>query len=93
MASPETIHTSKILQTEQVIFKNMCVYTYVYVTKQLKKKHGSIIGKIAKRRIWEGLEGRRGRGRRCNYNLKKQKNFKNVSCGALGMCRRPIQVG
>ena len=31
MVNPENIHTSNIIQTEQVIFRNIYVYTYMCV--------------------------------------------------------------
>lgn len=31
MASPENTYMSNIIQTEQVIIRNVCVYTYVHV--------------------------------------------------------------
>ena len=31
MVSPENIHTSNIIQTEQVIFRNIYVYTCTYI--------------------------------------------------------------
>lgn len=40
MENPENIHTSNTMQTDQVIFSNIYVYTYVYmnVTKIIEKR-------------------------------------------------------
>lgn len=31
MVSPENVHTGNIIQANQVIFRNICAYTYTYV--------------------------------------------------------------
>lgn len=40
MENPENIHTSNTMQTDQVIFSNIYVYTYVYmnITKIIEKR-------------------------------------------------------
>lgn len=65
-----------IIQTEQVIFRNICVYTYMCVTTVSEKKR-SWIRKRERRGIWEGLGGDRGIKNCYNYNLnnKREKSF------------------
>jgi hypothetical protein len=53
MVSPENIHTSDIIQTEQVIFRNIYVYTYRCVTTITEKSHEF-------ERARDGLEGEVG---------------------------------
>lgn len=54
----ENINTRNILWAEQVIFKNACVFTYIYVHAITISEQGDIEG--MQRERWEALEGREG---------------------------------
>lgn len=38
MVNPENIYTSNIIQSEQVIFGNICIYTYVDIIRVDEKE-------------------------------------------------------
>ena len=55
MVSPENIHTSNIIQTEHIIFRNIFVYTYSYMHittisekrgHEFEREQGRVYGKI-----------------------------------------------
>jgi hypothetical protein len=51
MASPGNIQTRNIIQTEQAIFRNICVYV---TTINEKRSHEF---ERARRGVWEGAKG------------------------------------
>lgn len=73
-----------IIQTEQVIFRNICVYTYMCVTTVSEKKR-SWIRKRERRGIWEGLGGDRGIKNCYNYNLNNKRENLSIS-GSILLC-------
>lgn len=81
MVSPENKHTATIIQTKQVIIKNMYVYAYAYVSMHVKtiskEKRGHEF-----RGEWEEVYGRFWReemkGQNINYNLKMKKSVIGV---------------
>lgn len=62
-------YTSNI-QTEQAVCRNVCVHRCTCVHVITRKKEAMNV-KESRRGIWEGLKCGQGRGRCCNYNLKK----------------------
>ena len=57
--SPDNIGMSNI-QSEQVLFRNIHAYAYIQVISTNKKEAMNL--EENRRGIWEGLEGRKGRG-------------------------------
>lgn len=36
MVTPEHVHTTNIVQTEQIIIRNICIHTHTYICLQAK---------------------------------------------------------
>lgn len=54
MVSPGNIHTSYIIQSEQVVFKNIYAYTYISITTSNEKEVMDLKEKKrGHRRIWK----------------------------------------
>lgn len=56
---PEELHTDNIMQTEQAVFRNVYVDTYLHITA-INEKRGHAFER-ARRTIHESLEGGKGR--------------------------------
>lgn len=56
---------------------HLCVYIHKHICmlQNLMEKKRPCIWKIARRGIWKGLDGRKLRGKWCNYNFKNKKVF------------------
>lgn len=73
MSSPigynENIHMSYIIQTKQVIFRNICVYAQTYVHLTINGTKGQMNLKTSKQRGIHGktFEGGKGKQKPCNY--------------------------
>ena len=65
MVSPENIHTRNIIQTEQFIFRNMYVYTYMRIIATNEKRDHKLERENAGVYKWVWREKREGR----NYIL------------------------
>lgn len=59
MVHSENAHICVFIQTEQVIFSNMYIYIYLYITTLSGKEDTNL---EASKSIWEHLEGGKGRG-------------------------------
>jgi hypothetical protein len=61
MIKPESICTSSIMQTEQIIFSNIYVYILTYMhTIVINERIGQEFKKRAKKVIEKDMEGRKG---------------------------------
>jgi hypothetical protein len=56
------MHTSNIIPTEKIVF------VYLGILSLSMKKEAMAL----RRGFWEGLNGGKGKGKLCNYNLKKE---------------------
>lgn len=50
MVHPENIHTKNIIKTEQVIFKNVCIYLYGEKLMNLKESKEGYMGGFGKKK-------------------------------------------
>lgn len=61
MISTENIHVGIVIQTEQVMFRNIYVYTYINMDTIMINYKRSMKLTERKWNLWEGLEGGKGR--------------------------------
>ena len=66
MVIPENIHTNHIKKTEQAVFRNIHVYTYMNV-RAINGKRRLRIQKLVRREIWKGLDRVERREKWCTY--------------------------
>ena len=78
--NPDNIHTSNIIQMEQFIFRDICVYTHTNLHGIIfMKKRENEFEKELERGIWEGLQVREGR-KECGNYIIISNTVKNRMC-------------
>lgn len=59
MIIPETLHTNKMIQTEQAIFKNTCIYPYIHMHPMTTTVEAMDLKESRRNDICDLKEGRR----------------------------------
>ena len=74
MVSPKSIHTSNIIKTKQVTFRNIYVYAFMHTITISEKEAMNL--KENRELYMGGLGGRKLREIYCNYNI----NYSSSDC-------------